>query len=172
MHVCICMSMHVSASSCRGRRQALDFLELEVEMVVSHPRWVLETELGSSVRVLLTLDCWTFFQPWNILHPKGTKKTDLDVETPCLYTQECHKNTKQEGIISVQRTLFLPPLLQGSLDPEGRDLMEETSRLRLNVPRSLILCCESLYLFPSNTGGNISNDSWARHWFMAISECH
>lgn len=57
MHVCICMSMHVSASSCRGRRQALDFLELEVEMVVSHPRWVLETELGSSVRVLLTLDC-------------------------------------------------------------------------------------------------------------------
>ena len=35
-------------------------------------------------------------------------------------------------------TLFLPTLLEGSLSPEGRDLME-TSHLGLRVPRSLTL---------------------------------
>ena len=47
--------------------------------------------------------------------------------------------------------IFLPPLPQSSLSPEGRDLMK-TFHLELGVPRSLTPCrlssCGSLYLFP------------------------
>ena len=53
-------------------------------------------------------------------------------------------------------TLFLlPPLAQGSLSPEGKNLME-TFYLGLSVPRSLVLSimhgCGSLILFPSAAG--------------------
>lgn len=52
--------------------------------------------------------------------------------------------------------LFLPPLLLGSLSPEGRDLIQ-TSLLGLSVLRPLTLCVlsESLYLFPSAAGGSL-----------------
>lgn len=41
----------MSADTYRGQKRETDLLELEVRVVVSHPVWVLETELGSSVRV-------------------------------------------------------------------------------------------------------------------------
>lgn len=57
---------------------------------------------------------------------------------------------------------FPAPLLQGSLSPKGKDLME-IPYLWLNVPCSLILSIisgyESLYLFPSAVGESFSVDS-------------
>ena len=60
---------------------------------------------------------------------------------------------------------FPPPLLQGSLSPEGRDLVE-TSLLELfissRVFQDLFLCvmsgCGSGYLLPSAAGGSFSDD--------------
>lgn len=37
-----------------ARKRALDALELELQAVVSHPAWVLGTELGSSTSELLS----------------------------------------------------------------------------------------------------------------------
>lgn len=55
----------------------------------------------------------------------------------------------------------LSPLLQGSLSCEGTDVMV-ISYLGLNLPRTLNLCtlssCNSLYLFPSTTGGIFYDD--------------
>jgi hypothetical protein len=68
----------------------------------------------------------------------------------------------------------LPPL-QGSLSPQGSDLIE-TSHLGLSVPRSFTFCvtsgCGSLHLFPSAAGGSFSEDGWARHWSMSIAGCY
>lgn len=58
-------------------------------------------------------------------------------------------------------TFFMPPVLQGSLSPEERHLMEEC-HLVLSIPRSLTLCtvstCESQNLFPSTTGAGFSDE--------------
>jgi hypothetical protein len=58
-------------------------------------------------------------------------------------------------------TLFLSPLLWGSLSAEGRNLME-TSHLRLSVARSPTLCIMSgsgsLYMFPSTVERWLSDD--------------
>lgn len=73
-------------------------------------------------------------------------------------------------------TFFLSPLLWGSLNLEGRDMME-TSHLGLSLPRFLIICimsgCES-HLFPSAAGG-INHHHWwwlTRHWFMSTAGYH
>ena len=59
---------------------------------------------------------------------------------------------------SLAPTLFLPPLLLGSLNPEGRDLVEK-SHLGLSVPRSIILSgCGPLYLFSSAAEGSLMMD--------------
>lgn len=54
----------------------------------------------------------------------------------------------------VSLAFFLPPLLQSTLSPKGRDLID-TSHLGLSISRSLMLCtlsgCGSLYLFPSTS---------------------
>lgn len=64
-------------------------------------------------------------------------------------------------------TLFGPPLLQGSLRPEERDLIE-TSHLGRVVSRSLIFWimsgCGSLFIPIYYTGGSFSNDG---NWFMS-----
>ena len=56
---------------------------------------------------------------------------------------------------------FLLPLLQTSLNPKEKDLME-TFLLGLSVPWSLSLCimsgCGCLYLFPSAAEGTFSDD--------------
>jgi hypothetical protein len=73
-------------------------------------------------------------------------------------------------------TLFLPPLPQDSLISEGRDFMP-TSYLGLSVPIFLTFCIlsdyESLYLFPSTSGGSFSDgDGWTRHWSMSTVGYH
>jgi hypothetical protein len=69
-------------------------------------------------------------------------------------------------LFSLALTLFLPPFLQESLGPEGKDLME-ISCLGLAVSRSLTLCILPaygfLYLFPSAAGGSFPADGRARH---------
>lgn len=63
--------------------------------------------------------------------------------------------------------LFLHPLLQASLSPEGRDSMEISSfRVECSkVSHSLnsLLGCGYLYLFPSDAGRRFCDDSWARN---------
>lgn len=58
-------------------------------------------------------------------------------------------------------TVFLLPLPQDSMIPEGKNLME-TFCLELVVPKSLILCimssCEYVYLFPYASGRSSSDD--------------
>lgn len=55
---------------------------------------------------------------------------------------------------SLALRIFLPPLLQSSLRPEVRDLIE-ISALGLSVPRSL-----TLYLMPSVSGQCFSGNSY------------
>jgi hypothetical protein len=69
----------------------------------------------------------------------------------------------------IYRALFLwcpasplpPSLLQGSLNPEKRNLMEIPC-LVLNVPRNLTLCimsaCGFMYVFLAAAGGSFSGD--------------
>jgi hypothetical protein len=55
MFVCTCMH----ASECRytwNRERALDYLELELQVVVSSLKWVLEIELRSFSRAVYTLN--------------------------------------------------------------------------------------------------------------------
>lgn len=70
--------------------------------------------------------------------------------------------------------LFLPPLLQGSLSIEGRDLIEISS-LRLNVSRSLILCIMfvSLYIW-FHPLVRWSRGKFLWWWLSKVStvECH
>lgn len=58
-------------------------------------------------------------------------------------------------------SLFLPPLPQGSLSSKGRDLIE-AFHLGFSVsqflPLGILSACGALYLFPSDVGGNISDD--------------
>lgn len=55
MHVCLqCMYVHhICGRACGGQKTALDPLELELQMVFSHPT---ETEPGSSVRAAGAFD--------------------------------------------------------------------------------------------------------------------
>jgi hypothetical protein len=48
--------MHVH----RSQKRVLDPLELELQVVVSHPKWKLESELGSSARAVSALDSYHF----------------------------------------------------------------------------------------------------------------
>jgi hypothetical protein len=43
-------------SVCGSQKMVLDFLELELQVVVSHPEWVLGTELRSSARAVCILN--------------------------------------------------------------------------------------------------------------------
>lgn len=51
MIMCTCVPMlgdeHLNAGADRGQKRALNFLELESQMGMSHLEWVLETKLGS-----------------------------------------------------------------------------------------------------------------------------
>lgn len=53
MGLCVCTWIQVS-----WRPKALDPLELEIQMVISHPLWVLRTKFKSSARAVPTLKCW------------------------------------------------------------------------------------------------------------------
>jgi hypothetical protein len=64
-------------------------------------------------------------------------------------------------LFGVLHFLFLPPLLQGSLNHEGRYLIE-SSHLGLSILWSLTLITmpnyRFLYLFQSAAGGSFSDD--------------
>lgn len=51
------------AGACRGRKRALDTLELELRAVVSHTMWVLRLKHGSSARTGHTLKSEPSLQP-------------------------------------------------------------------------------------------------------------
>jgi hypothetical protein len=67
----------------------------------------------------------------------------------------------------------LSSLPQGSLSPEGRNLMK-TSPLGISVPRFLAIftlpSCKSLSYFLSTPWG-FFDDGWARHWSMGTAYC-
>lgn len=56
------VNVHLSADNHWGQKYLM-LIELEIQMVVSCPMWVVGTKLGSSVRVILVLNCWGSFQP-------------------------------------------------------------------------------------------------------------
>lgn len=57
LFVCVCMYMHIYVGTRRGRRKMSDPQELELQMVVSWPVWVLGPlqVLGSSTRAARVL---------------------------------------------------------------------------------------------------------------------
>ena len=71
-----------------------------------------------------------------------------------------------EGLVSLVSSIpsgctpFLPPLLQGSLKPKGKGLME-ASRLRLSVPGSLILRIMSGYCCGYGIGSHLLREEAA-----------
>ena len=70
---------------------------------------------------------------------------------------------------------FLPHLLQGSLKPKRKDLIE-ASHLQMSIPRFFYLClrsgCVSQYFFPYTAIGSFIDDGQIRHWSMSIAERH
>lgn len=70
---------------------------------------------------------------------------------------------------------FLSPISQVFLIPDGWNLMK-TPHLGLTVARLAyspsIVQLSALYFFPSTAGGRISDNGWARVWFLSIAECH
>lgn len=68
MYLCLCEYMHVSSGVLKARSQTHWILmELELQSVVSHLTWVLETELRLSVGQYMILTCAVFSVPWVIL---------------------------------------------------------------------------------------------------------
>jgi hypothetical protein len=63
VYVCVCVLyacgyVHMSTGAQRGEKHRFP-LELELQMVVVYPAWMLGTELGSSVRAVCALNCGT-----------------------------------------------------------------------------------------------------------------
>ena len=48
----LCAYVHVNAGAYRGPQKASELLDMDLQKVVSHPAWVLGTELGPSERAL------------------------------------------------------------------------------------------------------------------------
>lgn len=61
LYLCGCVSegvyMHVCVSVHGDQKRALDLVELEFQVVVSYLIWLTGTELGSSGRAAITLNC-------------------------------------------------------------------------------------------------------------------
>lgn len=55
VYVCLCGCVHLSIDTCRVQKS--DFLELELQAVLSCQLWVLETELESFRKVVCILKC-------------------------------------------------------------------------------------------------------------------
>ena len=58
MDVCVCMLVYVTCVQVptEAREEELDPLDLKLQVVVSHPMWVLGTELGSSGRAASSIN--------------------------------------------------------------------------------------------------------------------
>lgn len=57
MCVSMCLYIHVSAGAYISQKRVLEFLELDLQVFVSHPTWVLRNKLRCSVRILQALNC-------------------------------------------------------------------------------------------------------------------
>lgn len=104
-----------------------------------------------------------------ILHCRVVIKCHGICEFICASVLQC-----LEGLVSLcpplrWLLLFLPPFPQGSRSPKERDLIE-TYSLGLSVPKSVTLHigCESLYLFLTASGRNLSDGS-ASHWTVSLA---
>lgn len=52
--------MHTHVDACGGQKTALDPLELESQVLMSCPFWVMGTKLGSSGKHQVLFNCWAF----------------------------------------------------------------------------------------------------------------
>lgn len=55
--MCVSVWEDVNADAHRAQKMTLDFLELELQAVMSCPMWVLALELKSFSRAVCALDC-------------------------------------------------------------------------------------------------------------------
>lgn len=55
--LCVWGTLYTSADVCREQKRVWDHPELELQVVVSHSTWVLETKLKSSIRTASALNC-------------------------------------------------------------------------------------------------------------------
>lgn len=56
--MCVCVPVLVHIHAHRDQKRVLDPLELELQVVVNHPKWKLESEPGSSARAVSALDTY------------------------------------------------------------------------------------------------------------------
>lgn len=136
----------------------------------------------SSYQLQIASGLWVWARVYSAV-TAGTP-SDLDLCRPCA----CCHSVWVHMCILLCRKVFFPwcfpspltlkiflPLVQGSLSPEERELME-TPHLGLSVSRSLTVCTLSrfvdLYLVSSTARERFSDGGGARHWSMGIAECH
>ena len=58
VHTCACLPVYAQqmCTALGGQKRVLDILELQLQVVVSHLMWVLETKLRSSTRTINALN--------------------------------------------------------------------------------------------------------------------
>jgi hypothetical protein len=57
VHACVLGYMHTSADAPGGQQRASDSLGLSLQMVMSHPKWLLGAKLSFPERAVCTLIC-------------------------------------------------------------------------------------------------------------------
>lgn len=53
--MCKCVCVY---NACKSQKRTSNHLKLQLQVHVSHPTWMLQTEFGSNTRAVLTLNCW------------------------------------------------------------------------------------------------------------------
>lgn len=70
-HESVCASMHVCMRACvqvLGRTKELASPDLEWQLVLSHPRWMLATKLESSAKAVWAFNCWVISAALLLMH--------------------------------------------------------------------------------------------------------
>lgn len=75
IEVCVCVPVLAHTSAQRGQNRVLGPLALELQVVVSHPKWKLESELGSLARAVSALHSYYF----SIYHERFPENASLVV---------------------------------------------------------------------------------------------
>lgn len=77
----MCMHVHMCVVAYGIQKTVLDILELELQEIVSHPIWVLGTELRSSERVAYALTTESFLQTlFSCSNKKSCTFSSIDAE--------------------------------------------------------------------------------------------
>ena len=129
-------------------------------------------------------DCfWSKDRPCAHFYISSRNPSDADPIWPCACSPSLcwiHMwwSCWLEGLVGVFHPVWLLYFLHFlflGFSGNPRDLMK-TSHLGVSVPRFLTLCmlsgCGSLYLFLPTAQESFSEDGWARHWSMGITQCH